>query len=286
MSFPTMVFDEEKKAQFEAEGRGTKEGAEWQAWYQFGDFRPYYRTQSRFTCQYTGRSVYLPSALMRLCWNALELEEDTIEILEMAPLDRGITREIAKSFGVDHPKDAESKVDLVMTTSMIVKKRRDGQIVREPIQCENLSSLERYGSIEDLQIQNEYWRRHGQKLRLFTGSEGCISKAMARNIDTLANHRLPQADPPEHPGQFSLRCDRVLATLMSASGGSTLTEWAHLASPSVQLEPPRIIDALLHLIAMRRVYIDLDAGPVMRTSVDQAVRSTLARATPLTGAAT
>lgn len=274
MSFPILVFDEKKKAEFEAEGRGTKEGAEWKAWYTLGDFSPHYRTQSRFTCLYTERSVFLPTALMRLCWNALELDPDTVEILEIAPLDREITREIAKSIGVDHPRDSKSKVDLVLTTSLIAKKRRNGAVVREPIQCTSLASLDSYGTIEDLQIQNEYWRRHGQTLTVFTGAEGCISQNMARNIDTLANHRLPQFDPPEHPGRFQSQCVRIVDKLMSATGDSTLTEWAHLVAPSIQSEPSQIINVLLHLVARRRIYVDLDAGPVMRQSVEQAVRNT------------
>lgn len=276
MGYRHRVFTDQVKARFEAEGRGTVEGKDWKAWYQLGDLSAHFREDNRFTCLYTQREVYLSTFLARLCWHALELEEDTVEILECAPLDRTTTQRIAKELGIPHPKDPDSKVDLVMTTSLIAKKQRDGKTLRTPIHCCTRSALEKFGNVEEIQIEANYWRLHGQELRVFTGCELSIPPHLKTNIDTLGAYRLPSQDPDGEPGRFAMQCDRVLGMLLRSSSDIELDRWARDAAPQLQMSTTEVIERLLHLVCRLRIRLDLTAGPAMRQSTVAAVRLTQA----------
>lgn len=274
MGYQHRAFTEEVKAKFEAEGRGTVEGKDWRPWYQLGDLSAHFRDDNRFTCLYTQREVYLSTFLARLCWHALELEDDTVEILECAPLDRTATQRIARELGIAHPKDPDSKVDLVMTTSLVAKKQRDGKMLRTPIHCCTPSALEKFGNVEEIQIQAAYWRLHGQDLRIFTGCGLSIHPQLKSNIDTLGAYRLPSPDPEGEPGRFAMQCERVLAMLLRCENDVELDRWAREAAPRLQMSTPEVIERLLHLVCRLQVSLDLTAGPAMRQSTAAAIRLT------------
>lgn len=274
MGYQHRVFTEEVKAKFEAEGRGIAEGKEWRPWYQLGDLSAHFRDDNRFTCLYTKRPVYLSTFLARLCWHALELEDDTVEILECAPLDRTTTQRIAKTLGIPHPKDPDSLVDLVMTTSLIAKKQLDGKTLRTPIHCCPRAALEKFSNIEEIQIQAAYWRLHGQELRVFTGCELSIHPQWKSNIDTLDAYRLPSPDPDGEPGRFANQCERVLEMLLQSKTDIALDRWAYDAAPRLQMTTPEVIERLLHLVCRLRVRLDLAAGPVMHQTTAAALSST------------
>lgn len=274
MGYQRRVFTEEVKAKFEAEGRGTTEGKDWKGWYALGDLSAHFRSDIRFTCLYTQRLVYLPEELIRLCWHALELDDDTVEILECAPLDRPTTQRIAKALGVDHPQDDDSKVDLVMTTSLVAKKMQNGQLTRVPIHCCAAHELEKFRTVEEIELQREYWRLHGQHLEVFTGCPRTIHPQRASNIYTLKDYRLLPPDPPSHLGKHQSQCDHVLQALLCARVDIGLDRWAHDIAPSLQMTTSEVVERLLHMTFKRQVRLDLNVGRAIHQTTFAAIQLT------------
>lgn len=274
MGYRHRAFTEKVKAKFEAEGRGTAEGKDWKGWYSLGDLSAHFRSDIRFTCLYTQRIVYLSDEVIRLCWHALELDDDTVEILECVPLDRPTTQRIAKSLGIDHPRDDDSKVDLVMTTSLVAKKMKNGKLTRIPIHCSEPRYLDKFGVVENLELQRQYWQLHGQKLEIFTGCPRTIHPQRASNIYTLKDYRLPPQDPADHPGKYQSQCERVLQALLGTKVDVSLDRWADDVAPALQMTTTEVVERLLHMIFKRQVRVDLNAGRPLHQTTFTAIQLT------------
>lgn len=274
MGYRHRTFTDKVKAKFEAEGRGTTEGKDWKGWYALGDLSAHFRSDIRFTCLYTQRLVYLFEEVIRLCWHSLELDDDTVEILECVPLDRPTTQRIAKALGIAHPRDEDSKVDLVMTTSLVAKKMSNGKVTRIPIHCCEPRFLDKFGVVENVELQRQYWQLHGQKLEIFTGCPRTIHPERASNIYTLKDYRLLPPDPEGHPGKHQSQCERVLQALLGTKVDVSLDRWANDMAPTLQMTTSEVVERLLHMIFKRQVRVDLDAGRAIHQTTFAAIRLT------------
>ena len=120
-------FDETKLKRFAKEGRGTGHGSDYRPWLQVQDV-PSHGRSTRIHSYKTGRQHHLLSDLETGLFLILDWADHVVDIREQFPLDRDVTRMLAAKMGVVHPRDVQTKSDIVMTTDLLVDVRLDGGV--------------------------------------------------------------------------------------------------------------------------------------------------------------
>jgi hypothetical protein len=89
-------------------------------------------------------------------------------------LSIGSTRLIAAEMGVRHPRDPHTRVDIVMTTDLVVK--FIGGVLR-PIACKALEDLGNRRTRDKLEIERRYWKLLGHDWKLRTERSLCKDRS-------------------------------------------------------------------------------------------------------------
>ena len=151
MGFVTYPFTEAKMARWIKEGRGNGTGASWNPWLHPGDVPQYQSNLERFICSKTGRVTVHFSTFecdVRACY---EYARGYMGCDEQYPLDREKTRSIARRLGIDHPKDPKSRIDIVMTTDLVVHlKGINGQKIKIARSCKPSADILKFNQADKL----------------------------------------------------------------------------------------------------------------------------------------
>ena len=267
MSFKNYPFTEVKLQRFNAEGRGTGEGATYIPFLIEGDVPSSRGHMERFKCAKSNR--------IAICFSTIELHARmyydsrarVISIEEQFPLDRESTRRIARSLGVVHPRDPNSRLDIVMTTDMVVRVREaDGRIWKLPRSCKAHSSLTDWNDAEHAEIERVYWTELGHKWRLVTDSDRCMPPRLIENLHAIKPHRFaPQLQTFE--GQFDRQCEDLVSAIRLNDDDLSLDEFCSRHETSRGLDAGNASSIALHLIHRQRLHADLAGPPLMRQGV-------------------
>lgn len=247
-------WDEAKIARYFKEERGTGHGKGYLPWLKVQDVSSMGRS-TRAPGSKTGREHHLLSDIETAVFHLLDWSDDVRDIREQFPLDRELTRTLAAQMGIRHPKDPDSKVDLVMTTDVVVDACVAGKDVLLPMAVKPASELQKRRVLEKLEIERRVWAQQG--LALWVVTEKQYTKQRIENLLWTAEMRsLAHLDAP-HPNYWPDRCRYLQIALQ---------EMPHLTWEIVftWLEQHRgfgageALTALRHLIAIKAVGMDLE----------------------------
>ena len=209
-------FDETKLKRFAKEGRGTGHGSDYRPWLQVQDV-PSHGRSTRIHSYKTGRQHHLLSDLETGLFLILDWADHVVDIREQFPLDRDVTRMLAAKMGVVHPRDVQTKTDIVMTTDLLVDVRLDGGVSLIALSVKPASKLEGARTLEKLELERRFWARINVPWYLVTERE-----LHAVRIGTLRwLHEMRSLDELKtpHADYWPDRCNRFLGELSRVRGG-------------------------------------------------------------------
>ncbi len=206
-----------------------------------------------------------------------EAAEGTEDLQEQFPLDREVTRAIARELGIVHPRDPESGVDIVMTTDLVVTCRSsNGSKIVLPRSAKYDKNMGDFNQAEHGEIERRYWLRKNREWKFVTNSKHCMPKVLVANLTLMHQWRFPPEIQP-FDGYFERLCERLIAAVVNYSGPATVSTFGAQFQAKHGLAAGEAINALLHLIFRHRLRADLAAGPLMDQRVEAIAAATIAR---------
>lgn len=202
-----------------AEGRGQGTGPNYKPYITRFDFSS--RGQRRETyCHKCRRSVHLMSKLEYQHFLVANFDERVVDIREQYPLPRDETRGIARALEIVHPRSRRTKVDLVVTTDLLLTVKAEGGGTHQVAwsdKYENEVSRKRVS--EKLLIEKAWHELHGEEWHLKTDKgldrrlisnlnwvhylerpnvEQSFEPELVERIRTELERRLQSSDQPLH----------------------------------------------------------------------------------------
>ncbi|SFU26331.1 TnsA endonuclease N-terminal domain-containing protein [Paraburkholderia aspalathi] len=183
--------------EWQIEGRGRGEGADYKPWLEIFDLSSLGRVSRPFSPK-CGRSVHLLSDVEANTFSALEWSQRVTGIREEFPLDRELTLEIAADLGIAHPYYPGTKVPTVMTVDFLVDFHDNDQKRLEAWDCKRTEDSEDPRQIEKLQIARTYFGGMDIPHRLVFHSELPMQKI--RNIEWIRGGMLKTGEDEQYAG--------------------------------------------------------------------------------------
>ena len=248
-------FDEPKIQRFLKEGRGTGFHADYKPWLTIQDVSSLGRS-SRIHSFKTGREHHLLSDHETGLFLMLEWSDAVVDIREQFPLDREVTRRIAREVAVPHPRDPQSQVDLVMTTDVLIDAQVDGHVRSYARAVKPADKLDDDRVVQKLEIERRYWQGQGVSWALVTDKE--LPKERIRNLRWLHEMQSLDGMTAPHPDYWQDRCQRFLVELTKVAATTTIKQLIGQLEKSSNFRPDEALTVLRHLSATKRVAFDLD----------------------------
>lgn len=247
-------FDETKLKRFAKEGRGTGHGSDYRPWLQVQDV-PSHGRSTRIHSYKTGRQHHLLSDLETGLFLILDWADHVVDIREQFPLDRDVTRMLAAKMGVVHPRDVQTKSDIVMTTDLLVDVRLDGGVSLIALSVKPASKLEGARTLEKLELERRFWARINVPWYLVTERE--LHAVRIGNLRWLHEMRSLDELKTPHADYWPDRCNRFLGELSRARGGLIEDFLKHLQQ-NCEFAAGEAMTVLRHLAANKRIRLDLN----------------------------
>jgi hypothetical protein len=250
--------DEAKIQRFEKEGRGQGTGKDYKPWLTTQDV-PSCGRRSRPRSFKTGRLHHCLSDIETSVFYLAEWEVAVFDIREQFPLERARTRQIAAALGINHPRDAQSQTDLVMTLDLLIDRREHGRETCFPISAKNSEELKDPRTLEKLQIERVYCQERWGSWALMT--ERDYDHAAIENIRWAHEmHSLDELEAP-YPSYWS-DCTAGVMQFLRAGRSHTI------ATALAAFETQRGVAAGTGLTVFRHLVATRAIGMDMRTEFD------------------
>lgn len=166
---------------------------------------------ARVPCPKTGRLHHLLSGLETGAFMEFMLMPDVIDVQEQYPLDREDTRSIALEMGVAHPTYPGGKVDVVMTTDLVVHRRTPNGVVRYARSVKPVAELDDTRTLLKLEIERRYWKSRGIEWMLVTD----LDQSRRRHTGIAWMYARLALEEHEDPAYWSSRVDALLGAYRS-----------------------------------------------------------------------
>ncbi len=247
-------FDEKKIKRFHKEGRGKAHGQDYKPWLTVQDVSSLGRA-TRIPGYTTGRLHHLLSDLETGLFLMLDWDDAVVDIREQFPLDRDVTRMLAKDMGIVHPLDRPSKTDVVMTTDFLID-IKIGQAIRTIARSvKPAAKLSEPRALDKLELERRYWKRSDIDWRLVTEKE--LPRLRVGNLQWLHKMRSLEGLETPHPEYWPDRCQQFLTELARARAGVIQDFFCHLEE-KCGFSPGEPLTALRHLAATKQLRMNLD----------------------------
>lgn len=247
-------FDEQKLARFKKEGRGEGHGIDYKPWLTIQDV-PSKGRSSRIPSTKIPREHHLLSDNERGIFLLLDWSDDVTDVREQFPLNRDITRRIAKEMGVAHPMDPRTRTDIVMTTDFLVDKRLGNKIIEIARSVKSKADLDDPRTIEKQEIERRYWELKNTDWRMYIDTD--IPKKRVENLRWLYEMKSFDGLVVPYPGYWQDICTRLMAainTMHSVQVKKLINELEFTQG----LKAEDMIAAIRHLGANKAITFDLD----------------------------
>lgn len=187
-------------------GRGCGDGDAYQPWLDVHDLSSL-GLSTRVPCPKTGRLHHLLSGLETGIFMEFMLMPDVTDIQEQYPLDREDTRAIALGMGVAHPTYPGGKVDVVMTTDLVVHRQTANGIVRSARSVKPVAELDDARTLLKLEIERRYWAARGVQWMLATD----LDQSRRRHTGIAWMYARLSLEENEDPAYWPSRVNAFLA---------------------------------------------------------------------------
>lgn len=187
-------FSEEKYERWIKEGRGTGEAENYLSWLTYNDVEG--KNKHRLKEGRSGRVCALFDDEQHRVFLQLDASASVSAIYEHWPADRDATRRIAEHIGVAHPRDKDKGIDLVLTTSFLVKlvPSKSDAARKVALTCMQEKDLADFRRSEIAEILRQYWSADKTPWYLVTGS--CVPEHLFENLQLLYARRFLHQEPP------------------------------------------------------------------------------------------
>jgi len=181
--------------------------------------------------------------------------DDVIDIREQFPLDRNVTREIAKEMGVAHPIESSTRTEIVMTTDFLIDVR-DGNATRLVARSvKPMQELSKERTLEKQEIDRRYWELQGVDWGILTENE--IPKQRVENLRWLHEMQTLKKQTESYPSYWQDKCECFLALLPDAKH-KTIKEFLCWLEGSQNFVVGDALKVLRHLAATKKILLDID----------------------------
>ncbi|HEX8513683.1 MAG TPA: TnsA endonuclease N-terminal domain-containing protein [Allosphingosinicella sp.] len=248
-------WSEEEIARRYAQGRGQGDLADYHPWLDFYDLSST-GLAARLPSAKTGRLHHLMSGIEIGAFLELIHSPGVIDIQEQYALDREDTRAIAAELGIRHPVYPGTKVDVVMTTDLVVL-RLEGDVVRRYARAvKPASKLEDLRILEKLEIERRFWALRDEDWAIITDQEQ--SQRRRASLEWMhAKEVLHEESEPDH---WTTRIAAFVAAVRSARQGATFEDLERALLARGLFQPDEMVTVIRHLCGTGRMQSDPDQG--------------------------
>ena len=170
------------------EGYGTGVGSTYKPWIKI-QYVPSLGRVTRIKGIKTKRQHELLSDMERNYFYILEFSDKVLDIREQFPLlPLEDTLSIAEELGIRHPKEPETKEDIVMTTDFLITIETNSGIKQVARTVKSKDDLLSRRIIEKFEIEREFWKRRDIDWGIVTEKE--INKTIANNISFVREYKI------------------------------------------------------------------------------------------------
>ncbi len=251
------AFTDAKLKRWTKEGRGAGEGASYRPWLECRNVRSRGR-KHRLPGMLHDRVMHLMSDLERNAVLFFERDPRVLDLREQYPLDREITRAIARELGTRHPRDPATGTDIVMTTDLLVTFNNGrGSRSTRAFSVKPAGELLDHRIVIKQEMERRYWERLGIVWRPLLDTT--LRRREYFNAVLWAREwfRFPTKDASVL-ASWARRCASVEAELMDAVG--TLGDVVRSLSAGPDMNAGEVLSSLRHLVATGRVRYDFALG--------------------------
>ena len=246
-------FTEEKFDRWTKQGRGTGAKEFWLPWLTEADLPPRFGHKTRYASAICPRVGIALSSIEVITRSYYEFVSNVDDVREQFPLDREQTRRIARKLGIKHPCDPDSRVDIVMTTDLVVSlKEPDGSFLELPRSCKSHTRVHDFNQAEHAEIERRYWADRGRNWRMVTDSARSMPPVLRANLELMHKWRFPP-EAQAFNGYFEGVCERLIASVLAYQGDATLQSFGQDYQARNGLKEGEAINALLYLIYRHRL---------------------------------
>ena len=245
--------DEAKIAKFLAQGRGSGDGAGYLPFLKVRDV-PSLGRRSRIFGRTTGRLHHLMSDLETSAFLHVDWQDDVTDIKEQHPLDRDVTRRIARGMRVRHPRDTRTATDVVMTTDLLVV-RNSGCHAYSVKYSKDLGGPRGRRVRQKLEIERRYWKLEGVPFTVVT--ERQLSKVRRDNLAWLHPYHNVASLPWPRQGYWRERGSDLLRIMKNVEPEVSIQVLISKLEGCGAFEAGEVLSVLRWLMCMKIVGFDL-----------------------------
>jgi hypothetical protein len=248
-------FDETKIARFYKEGRGTGVGKDYKPWLTVQDVSSLGRSSRVYSFK-TGREHHFLSDLETNLFHLLNWSDAVVDIREQFPLDRAVTRMLAKEMGIIHPRDTKTQTDIVMTTDFVIDVVTAEKVrFTKALSAKPADKLVDMRSLEKQELERRYWHREKKDWGIVTDrdlpADRIANLRWLHELYSLDGLNVPHAD------YWPDRCARFIGELSRARGGLIQDFTKHLEE-RYDFAQGDAMTVLRHLAATKKIAINFD----------------------------
>ncbi|THG40693.1 TnsA endonuclease N-terminal domain-containing protein [Sphingomonas olei] len=268
------LFNEQRFAKWTAEGRGTGHRLDYKPWLRITNV-PSRGLRSRLKSTTHGRVMHMMSNLER---NAVfEFEwRGVLDIREQFPLDREKTRRIAAAMGMRHPRDPSSRVDIVMTTDLVIDGATPEGSRVMPYAVKTVQDLAKPSVQRKFELERRYWESLGMRLGLLTDRQ--LRGSRFENIRWLRDWHWTENVNGYDAARWRRTAELAMHIVSSMQGRSVGEVCAAIAAAE-GVTAGTAFSVLRHLGARKRLLVDVDLPrPLLRDPIERFALPTSAAA--------
>lgn len=234
-----------------AEGRGKGLGKDYHPFLTVRDV-PSQGVSYRIHSPITGRVHHLLSTGEAHYLMILNLDPRVRDIREQFPLPLDVTTLIAADLRIRHPQSIKYKSPCVMTTDFVITRTTDAGIKTVARALKMSEDLEKDRTKQKLRIDYEYWTRQGVDWAVV--DIDAIPKGLRHNAVWLYTYITPDDLPPRVKPLLGWIQERLV---LQSDLGVPLVDACTQIDRGAGLKPGDALNAAKHLIASRRIRVDL-----------------------------
>jgi hypothetical protein len=262
MSRGVKKWSEDHILKLQRAGRGQGRLASYIPWVWITDFYSKGRTHEVWGRK-TGRTHQLLSDGEHHAFLLLQWAPDVVDIREQYPLDRDITREIAKSLDIRHPAYPGTHVPTVMTLDFLVTKVVNGSEAFEAFSVKTSEDLENRATVEKLEIERSSCEALGVPFRLLVKELLPLQKA--RTLKWIEDGELKELEPEPWEGFYADHMARMLHDIPMRRFDGALNDYCLEYDRRNSLTPGTALRVARMLLTHRAVNIDLNSAAPWQT---------------------
>jgi TnsA endonuclease N terminal len=246
----------------QSEGRGRGDGATYKPWIYVHDVPSTGRSSRIFNGE---RIMHTLSDWETTAVRQFQWDPDVLDIKEQYPLPLEVTQRIAREMKVRHPCDSKSRVDIPITTDLVITRRIKNAAVLLARSIKEKAAVEYHASltrpqlvrvgrtIQKLEIERRYWEEINVSWMLLT--EVHLSKSIKSNLEFIQ----PVKPDPKRPRGYWKRARQAVLEALATGGSASIEEIAIRLAGEGILQRPDVTTCMRLLCKERRIGFDMNS---------------------------